>query len=87
MTLVGEEGPELLDLGTQRGFVHNNDDTRRMIASAASSFSGGSGGGGMARQAPVVLEIRSSGSAFDDFLVDALRKAVRNRGSSVVQVI
>lgn len=87
LTLVGEEGPELLDLGSQRGFVHNNDDTRRMIASAASSFSGGGGGGGMARQAPVVLEIRSGGSAFDDALVEVLRKSIQNRGGNVQQVL
>lgn len=36
---------------------------------------------------PVVLEIKSSGTRFDDFLVDALRGAVRARGGNVQLVL
>lgn len=43
----------------------------------------GAGGGG---GAPVVLEIRSSGSPVDDFLVDRLRKAVWVKGGGNVQL-
>jgi hypothetical protein len=72
MTLVGEHGPELVDLapGSQ---VRSNPDTRRML--------GGRGG------AVVQLEIRSGGSALDDLLVELLRKAVRVRGGDVQLVL
>jgi hypothetical protein len=35
LALVGERGPELVDFGPQRAFVHNNTDTRRMLAQPA----------------------------------------------------
>jgi len=70
MTLVGEGGPELVDLPTGSR-VRSNPDTRRMM--------GGSGGGG----APVVIEFRSSGSALDDMLLEIFRKAVHVRGGDV----
>lgn len=86
LTWVGERGPELLDLPSG-SFVHNNHDSQRMIASAASSSTGSRSGGGMTRQAPTVIEIRSGGSAFDDALVEVLRKAIQNRGGNVSAVL
>jgi hypothetical protein len=71
--MTGEHGPEILDLppGTQ---VHSNPDTERMM-------SAGNGGG------RVVVELRSSGSKTDDFLIDLIRRAVRARGGSVQAVL
>lgn len=48
------------------------------------SDAGPGGGGGGSR---VVLELHSSGSAMDDFLVDLLRRAVRTRGGDVQVVL
>lgn len=45
--LVGEEGPELLDLRGGNGYVYNNSDTEAMMAGASSGrpvFGGGSAG-------------------------------------------
>ena len=70
MTLVGEAGPEIVNLPTGSR-VRSNPDTRRMMS--------GSGGGG----GPVVIEIRSSGSAVDDMLMEIFRKAVHVRGGDV----
>jgi hypothetical protein len=73
MTLVGEAGPELVDLPTGSR-VRSNPDSRRMM--------GGGGGGG-----PAVIEIRSGGSKMDDLLVEILRKAVHVRGGDVQVVL
>jgi hypothetical protein len=72
-TLVGEHGPELVDLapGSQ---VHSNPDTERMIKS--------NGHGG-----PVVLELRSSGSRLDDLLLEVLRNSIRVKGGNVQLVL
>lgn len=64
LAVVGDAGPEVLSL-PRGASVHPLD---RM---------GGAGGGGLAR---VLLEIRSSGSRLDDFLVRLLREAIRERG-------
>ncbi|MER7002203.1 hypothetical protein ABT297_04030 [Dactylosporangium sp. NPDC000555] len=45
-----------------------------------SKLGGGLGG-------PVVIELRSGGSALDDLLVEILRRAIRARGGSVVRVL
>jgi hypothetical protein len=74
-TLVGEHGPEIVDLAPGSR-VRSNPDTRRMLA--------GGGGGGAA---VVHLEINSGGSQLDDFLVELLRKAVRVRGGDVQLVL
>lgn len=73
MTLVGEHGPELVDLAPGSR-VHSNPDTARML-------SGGGDGGVMQ------LEIKSGGSPLDDLLVEILRKAVRVRGGNVQLVL
>lgn len=74
-TMVGEYGPELVDLppGTR---VHSNPDTERMLASAR-------GGGGGA----TTLIVQSGGSRLDDFLVEILRNAVRVKGAGSVQTL
>lgn len=69
----------------------NTGDTGAVLAAASSAATAtassgpalaGSGGGGR-----VVLELHSSGSAMDDFLVDLLRRAVRVRGGDVQIVL
>jgi hypothetical protein len=70
-SMVGERGAELINL-PQGSHVWSNADTR--------SMRGG-------KNAPVVLEIRSSGSKLDDLLVELLRKAVRVRGGNVQTVM
>ncbi|MEV7470275.1 phage tail protein [Streptomyces kronopolitis] len=73
-TLVGEQGPEVVDLpyGSR---VRSNPDSRRMAGAAA-------GGGG-----PVVLELHSGGARLDDLLIEIIRKAVRVRGGDVQFVL
>ena len=73
-TLVGERGAELVRLpfGSQ---VTSANQTAAAMAH---------GGGG---PAPVVLELRSSGSAIDDMLLQILRKAIRVRGGNVQLVL
>ncbi|WP_405531493.1 hypothetical protein OG592_26965 [Streptomyces avidinii] len=72
MTLVGEQGPELVDLAPGSR-VRSNPDSKRIAAGMAASGSGG----------PTVLEIRSSGSRVDDLIVEILRRSVRNNGGDV----
>lgn len=75
LTLVGEQGPELVRMapGSQ---VMSNPDTERML-----------GGGGPT--GPIVLDIRSSGSEVDDLLLMLMRRAIRkrSRASNNVQVV
>jgi hypothetical protein len=73
-TLVGEQGPEVVDLpyGSR---VRSNPDSRRMAGAAA-------GGGGA-----VVLELHSGGARLDDLLIEIIRKAVRVRGGDVQFVL
>lgn len=75
MTLVGEQGPELVDLAPGSR-VRSNPDSKRI----ADGMAGGGGG-------PVVLELRSSGSRIDDFLLEALRGAIRVKGGDVQLVL
>lgn len=80
---VGEEGEELF-LPHEDGQIVNADDTRALLNGnrrAQAMAGGGAGGGSGAGGARGVLEIRSNGASdFDRFLIDQLRKAVRNRG-------
>lgn len=68
MTLVGEQGPELVDLAPG-SHVRSNSDSRRLMR--------GGGGGGA-----TVLKIESGGSRIDDLLVWVLRNAIRKGGGS-----
>lgn len=70
MTLVGEQGPELINLAPGSR-VRSNPDTRRLLSSG--------GGGGDT----VTLEIDSSGSRVDDLLVEILRRSVKAKGGNV----
>ncbi|MFE2329919.1 hypothetical protein ACFXD5_39470, partial [Streptomyces sp. NPDC059385] len=76
LTLVGEQGPELVDLAPGSR-VRSNPDSKRIAAGMA-------GGGGEQR---IVLEFRSSGSPRDDYLVEEVRKAVSARGGDVQLVL
>lgn len=70
MTLVGEQGPELVTLPFG-STVHSNPDSRRMAAEAA----GGS--------SVMTLEVAPGGaSAFEQFMVMALRNWVRVRAGN-----
>jgi TP901 family phage tail tape measure protein len=71
-TLVGENGPELVDLAPG-STVHSAPDSERMLS-----------GGGTPR---VVLEIKSSGSSMDDWLLQQLRKSIRVKGGNVQLVL
>lgn len=68
LTMVGEQGPELVSLpfGSR---VHSTPDTRRMINSS------GSGG-------PIVLEFRSGGSRIEDLFIEVLRRGIDARGGN-----
>jgi hypothetical protein len=76
MVLVGEEGPELVQLGAG-AMVHTAGATRRMLGG------GGAGGG----SGPAVLELRSSGSDVDELLLRVLRRAIRQRGGNAQTVL
>lgn len=72
-TLVGEDGPELIELPGGSS-VHSAPDTARML------------GGGWGQPQRVVLEVRSSGAPVDDFLAELIRRYVRIRGGNVQAV-
>jgi hypothetical protein len=72
-TMVGERGAELVRLPFGSSVVPSGQ-------SAAMVAAGG-------RTAPVVIELRSSGSAVDDMLLKILRNAIRTRGGNVQVVL
>lgn len=74
MTLVGEQGPELIPL--QPGSrVRSNPDTRRILA--------GQGGDARPIQANIVLD----GRVLASVMIDPLRGEVRDRGGNVQNVL
>lgn len=73
MTLVGEQGPELVNLAPG-SHVRSNPDTRRML--------GGDGGGGASQ-----FVFKSSGRRVDDLLLEILREAIHQRGGDPVVVL
>jgi hypothetical protein len=75
LTLVGEQGPELVDLAPGSR-VRSNPDSRRI----ADGMTGGGGGA-------AVVEIRSSGSRVDDLLLEILRRSIRVQGGDVQLVL
>ncbi|MFI6662518.1 phage tail tape measure protein [Streptomyces sp. NPDC050523] len=89
LTMVGEQGFELLDLPAGSR-VWSNPDSRRKLAAAQAPWSsmlnsprrGSSyGAAGGEREVKVVLEIRAGNSSqYSRFLVEELRKAVRTGG-------
>lgn len=77
--LVGEQGPEMVDLpfGSR---VRSSGDTRRELAGA-----GAAGGGGGPSEVRLIID--TAGARLDDLLVEVLRKAVRSRGGDVQVVL
>ena len=74
MTLVGEQGPELVDLpGGSR--VRSNSDSRRLAGS-------GGGGGG-----PAVIRIEAGRDDISQMLLKILRSAIRVQGGNVQIVL
>lgn len=76
MTLVGEEGPELVDLPAG-SHVRSNSDTRRKM-----------GDGRMDEMAAApTFVLKSSGRRVDDLLLEILRDAILDRGGNPVTVL
>lgn len=73
MTMVGEQGPEMVDLPVGSR-VRSNSDSRRLASQG--------GGGG-----PVELIVKSGGSKLEDLLVELLRKTIRIQGGNVQNVL
>jgi len=73
MTLVGERGPELVNLAPG-SHVRSNADTRRL-------FGEGETGGG------ATFIFKSSGSRADDLLLELMRDAIHQRGGDPVTVL
>lgn len=73
MTLVGEQGPELVDLPAGSR-VRSNPDTARMMG-------GGFGGAGSAQ--PLVAIIQIGEKKIGEVLIDPLRKEIAARGGNV----
>lgn len=72
-TLVGEQGPEIVELPTGSR-VRSNPDTKRLL--------GGSRDGG-----PVVIRIEAGNSDLDRMLLKILRHAIRVEGGNVQYVL
>jgi hypothetical protein len=74
MTLVGEQGPELVDLPAGSR-VRSNPDTRSIMS--------GMGGGGDG--APIVVQVVLDGRVLAEQLVEPQRYLIRTRGGGNVQ--
>jgi DNA-binding transcriptional MerR regulator len=94
LTWVGEHGPELADLPVGSR-VWSNPDSRRKAQAPWASMLNTPRGGGVRRAATpvgggpveVLLELRSSGSETDEFLLKILRRAIRVRGGNAQVVL
>jgi len=73
-TLVGEDGPELVDL-PYGSMVRSAPDTARILS--------GGGGGGQ----PLVIELIIGGRALGRLMIDPLRREVRTQGGDVQAVL
>lgn len=78
MTLVGEQGPELVDLAPGSR-VRSNPDSKRIAAGMAAA---GGGGGG-----PIVVQVMLDGRQVAKAIVDPLTAEISNRGGNVQQVL
>jgi len=74
-TLVGEDGPEIVELPFG-SMVRSNPDSMRMLAA------GGGGGGG-----PIVIDLRIGDRALGRLLIDPLRREIRTQGGDVQAVL
>ncbi|MFC8862648.1 coiled-coil domain-containing protein [[Kitasatospora] papulosa] len=72
LTLVGEQGPELVDLAPGSR-VRSNPDTKRMLAG------GRAGGGGQ----PLVVQLQLDGRQIAEVLIDPLRGVIQGKGGNV----
>jgi hypothetical protein len=72
MTLVGEQGPELVDLAPGSR-VRSNPDSKRIAAGMA-----GGGGGG-----PITIQLMLEGRQVAEAIFDPLRHEIRTRGGNV----
>lgn len=79
MTLVGEQGPELVDLAPGSR-VRSNPDSRRI----ADGMAGGGGGGGAQ---PVVIQLHVNGRVLAEESISDLRKLIRVQGGNVQSVL
>lgn len=75
LAIVGERGPELVNLPSGSK-VHSTEDSARML-------SGGGGGGGR----PMHITLKIGEKTLGDLLVDPIRGAVRSRGGNVQAVL
>lgn len=73
---VPDEDGQIIDHASTREILENNPGARALGGSAGSAAGGAAGG-------RVVLELRSSGSDADEFLIRMLRKSLRNRGGNL----
>lgn len=71
-TLVGEQGPEIVDLAPGSR-VRSNPDTKRLLA-------GGHAGGA---PQPIVLQVNMDGRRMAEVLIDPLRGEISRRGGNV----
>jgi hypothetical protein len=76
LTLVGEQGPELIDLAPGSR-VRSNPDTKRMLAG------GHAGGGGQ----PIVVQLQLEGRQVAEVLIDPLRGVIQGKGGNVQAVL
>lgn len=74
MTLVGEHGPEIVNLAPG-SHVRSNSDTRRMMGEAQAPAGG------------TTIILKSSGRKIDDLLLDILRDAIHAAGGDPVRVL
>jgi hypothetical protein len=74
LTLVGERGPELVDLAPGSR-VRSNEDSRRIASSSPSSGQ------------PIVVNLHLNGRVLAQELIDPLRGEVRRRGGLVQSVL
>lgn len=74
MTMVGEHGPEIVNL-PPGSHVRSNPDSRRMMAQ-----------GGSEQQAPTIV-FKSSGRRSGDLLIELLREEIHRRGGDPVIVL
>lgn len=74
MTLVGEQGPELVDLAPG-SHVRSNPDSRRLMSQ------------GRGEAGPTTLIIKSNGSRASDLILELLRDAIHDAGGDPVRVL
>ncbi|MFF1413365.1 hypothetical protein ACFVX6_26920 [Streptomyces sp. NPDC058289] len=77
MTLVGEQGPELVDLAPGSR-VRSNPDSKRIAAGMAGA--GGTGG-------PIVVQVMLDGRQLAEVLIDPLQAQIGTRGGDVQSVL